>query len=666
MEWISNDELKVLTEEAKKAIDEIYSYASLTSTDNNNPYEEIFSTESLNAILTKYKDFEYQRTEILNRYALERESIRNSELSEENKNILISKSNSAKNSEIYYLVDEITRSSSSIGSIFESMRYKTVAEIEAVIAKGEELYAFFSSSTYNSDLGSTLGVTLEEFNEIGNNSAVLTKLNERLSTLEGLTEKSSNGFLGMSKAWDTVTNGFATGRITQIQSGLKLIEAKIDAVCDLFGEFESIVNDISEISDSTAFEDITSSITNVGDAITSTLDGAISGSSFGSAGVLVGGILGFVSSITSMMTESVSMSQQLADYLSETEASTYLAEYEVNQLWRERYDWAQMIGETSLDYAERIAEELEAQIAANDDAQSELMAKLLEQEYDDGLTLSHSFWSGFELVTKWSSLAEKSWEEIVLLAESGKLSDEAMLYYEALSDARDEGEDLLEQELEYLEDMREAITGSTYDSIIDGIVDGFEDGLRSAEDFADSFDELMQEALLSALSLMADDKMREWYESFAEMGEDGYTENEIALAKQQYIELLEALEEDVKNLELVTGQQIGETDSDTDSRTGTSSGIATASQDSVDENNGRLTAIQGHTYEINNNVITLADTALIIRDSLVWLQSNAADQLLALQGIEENTQPISTMQSDMAKVKTTLSDIQLKGVKVIM
>lgn len=666
MEWISNEELEELTDEAKKVIDEINSYISTTSTAISNSYSEALIPDDIDAILSKYKDFEYQRTEILNRYAQERETIRNSELSDENKSTLISKSNSSKNSEIYQLVDDITRSSSSVSTIFESMRYKSVSEIETVIAKGEELYSFFSSPLYDNEKGSDLGISLDEYNELSSNSAVLTKISGRISTLKDLAEQSSDGFLGMSKAWDTVTKGFETGSTTQIEKGLKEIEDRVDAVSSLFDGFGSILTDISDMTGGDIFSDLCNSLSNVGDTVSSTLTGAISGSALGATGTVAGGIIGFISSITSMMSENVTIAEQLEEYVTSTATTSYLAEYEVNQLWRERYDWAQKIGETTLEYTERLAEELESQITANSEAQSDLMSKLLEQTFDDGLTLEHSFWSGFELVTKWSSLAEKSWEEIVLLAESGKLSTEAQLYYEAVCDAKEEGEDLLEQELEYLEDMRESITGSTYDSIIDGIVDGFEDGLRSAEDFADSFDSLMQEALLSALSLMADDKMREWYESFAEMGEDGYTENEIALAKQQYIELLEALEEDVQNLELITGEQLGTSNDDTDSRTGTSSGIATASQDSVDENNGRLTAIQGHTYEINNNVITLTSATTTIKESLSWLQSNAGDQLLVLQGIQQNTAPISTMQSDMAKVKTTLSDIQLKGVKIIM
>ena len=40
--------------------------------------------------------------------------------------------------------------------------------------------------------------------------------------------------------------------------------------------------------------------------------------------------------------------------------------------------------------------------------------------------------------------------------------------------------------------------------------------------------------------------------------------------------------------------------SDDATRTGANKGIATASQDSVNELNGRMTAVQGHTYSISD------------------------------------------------------------------
>ena len=69
--------------------------------------------------------------------------------------------------------------------------------------------------------------------------------------------------------------------------------------------------------------------------------------------------------------------------------------------------------------------------------------------------------------------------------------------------------------------------------------------------------------------------------------------------------ILDALPDNLKNL------FIGEVE---DSREAAEKGIATASQESVDELNGRATTIQGHTFSISENTkILVQNTGLILR-----------------------------------------------------
>lgn len=82
-------------------------------------------------------------------------------------------------------------------------------------------------------------------------------------------------------------------------------------------------------------------------------------------------------------------------------------------------------------------------------------------------------------------------------------------------------------------------------------------------------------------------------------------------------------------------------------------GIATASQESVDENNGRLTAIQGHTYSlVEYSRQLVANTAMILD---------------VVMGIKEDTKHLERLESiedDMQSVKNTVNDIALKGIKL--
>ena len=104
---------------------------------------------------------------------------------------------------------------------------------------------------------------------------------------------------------------------------------------------------------------------------------------------------------------------------------------------------------------------------------------------------------------------------------------------------------------------------------------------------------------------------------------------------------------------------LGFGDADAD-RTASQSGIATASQDSVDENNGRLTAIQGHTYNISEKANIIADyTERLVRSNEVILDR--------LSGIETNTafcRHLEAIQKDMEEVRNNIENIDLRGIKI--
>ena len=69
-------------------------------------------------------------------------------------------------------------------------------------------------------------------------------------------------------------------------------------------------------------------------------------------------------------------------------------------------------------------------------------------------------------------------------------------------------------------------------------------------------------------------------------------------------------------------------------------GIAAASQDSVDELNGRMTAVQGHTFSIAENSRSLV--------------ANTSRMLEHLAGIEDNTGELARLEN----IETCLSDMR--------
>ena len=83
-------------------------------------------------------------------------------------------------------------------------------------------------------------------------------------------------------------------------------------------------------------------------------------------------------------------------------------------------------------------------------------------------------------------------------------------------------------------------------------------------------------------------------------------------------------------------------------------GIATASQESVDELNGRATAIQGHTYNICEYTKQLVTTTNLILQSVVNIEKET-------EGFGAR---IERMEGNLKGVKDTVEDIALKGIKI--
>jgi hypothetical protein len=310
----------------------------------------------------------------------------------------------------------------------------------------------------------------------------------------------------------------------------------------------------------------------------------------------------------------------------------YTIDKEINVLLREKYDWTQKIGEAALMYLSRQGEELKRQKEANAQDQDDLLAKLYATEYKESERLVKREFLGVDWLDKdtvettWSSLAGSSWEEIVRIAESGKLSDEGMRYYEALKSAREEGDALADRQEKYAETVRETLAGSTYDGVVNGIVDAFRDGKRSAEDFAETFNDLMADALTSALKMMTDEKMRNWYESFAEMGEGGFTDEEIVLAKKSFMSSIEAIGADAELLKKIADFSQSQAQQDA-----TKGLFETLSQETGSALLSQFTAFRIHVSDISGLLSEMDFQSTAFVNHLAAIEKNTADTVTELR-----------------------------------
>ena len=217
---------------------------------------------------------------------------------------------------------------------------------------------------------------------------------------------------------------------------------------------------------------------------------------------------------------------------------------------------------------------------------------------------------------------------------------------QAVSDYAAKLKEIKDTELSLAEDLLSV----SWDDFYDDFVDMISDMDKTSEDFAQNFAEYMRNALVK--NLIAEkykDNLQKLYEKAADWAKKGELEDHIDELRKEYQDYAENAQKETEVIDKITGYQ-----NDTDTREASSKGIASASQESIDELNGRMTAIQGHTYSINES------TKMLVQNSNLILRS--------VQNIDRHTEELpdrlSSMESNIKSVKDTVNDIALKGIKI--
>lgn len=249
------------------------------------------------------------------------------------------------------------------------------------------------------------------------------------------------------------------------------------------------------------------------------------------------------------------------------------------------------------------------------------------------------------------------------------LNEEQRNALQAIIDAEEESKEIVDA-------WKESITGISYDNLYSEFIDTLSDMDSSAEDMANNFGEYLRKSILA--SMVANefkDKIDNLYEMWVNAGDEKseggtkITEDEAKEIQKRQKELAEAMTKRREEIEKAYGFETSS------SQESTKKGFATASQDSIDELNGRFTAGQIAWEETKNqnilqsqslNILTVkADSILSIntdtRNIADEIRTIQANSFLELQGIRENTgaiiKPIKDMAADIAEVKKNTSKL---------
>lgn len=224
-------------------------------------------------------------------------------------------------------------------------------------------------------------------------------------------------------------------------------------------------------------------------------------------------------------------------------------------------------------------------------------------------------------------------------------------------------EELGQQAIEIINEMVEDIIGGSSSDIAEQLSDAFFEAFQNGEDYAEAWGDKVNEIVADVMKRMLVQKYLEeplgeifdkykakWFKDGQFVGLQAVIDSMSGFAAdlnavgEDFQAIWESLPDSVKNWFTVTDA----------TREASQKGIATASQESVDELNGRATAIQGHTYSISENTKLLLASVNLILQSVLNIERHT----------EAMAEQVSDVRLSVKEVKDTVNDIALKGIKL--
>ena len=239
-----------------------------------------------------------------------------------------------------------------------------------------------------------------------------------------------------------------------------------------------------------------------------------------------------------------------------------------------------------------------------------------------------------------------------------------------ISDWERQIEELGQQAVEIINGMVEDIIGGSSSDIATELADAFFEAFQAGEDYAEAWGDKVNDIVADVIKRMLVSKYLEeplgdifdkykskWFKDGQFVGLQAVIDSMSGFAADlnavgnDFAQIWEALPDSVRGMFNVAEQVTEEV---TAAREGATKGIATASQESVDELSGRATAIQGHTYSIAENTRLLLSSVNMILSSVLNIERHT----------ETMADEATEMRKQVKEVKESVNDIVTKGIKL--
>lgn len=682
--------------------------------------------EELDALLQQFRTYEQQRADIVEEY-----NGKIIQLREAGENEAAEIAEKCRDEALTALAQSMMEESDLWVRLFEDASKKSVSQIEDIISETESLLDYLQGKD-GAEI--PLGFTDEQLKSLKGSPEAIKKIQDAIKRLKGEIG-SKSPFKQFANDINDAIDQIKAGGKDNIGAGIINIGNAINTIAPHVKQFGEDLGNI--FKDSSIGEDI--------GILTDTLAG-IGTAAAGVGQIMTGDMLGGITSVVSGVSSIFSMANQAAERhrkaLAAVMNSQIAQQREYNLLLLEQnllYEKGTTIfgideygkAMQAIEVYKQALADLNEAMAGTDaqkrtqsrrynflslfgikDAQStlkQIYAGLADIEIVTGHKKTGLFGWGkgkdiySSVLSVYPDLIKANGEFNKELAQSiintRKMSDEDKNALQNMINLYEQYEEAMQDVRDYLS----GIFGELGNTMSDALVDAFKNGSDAAEAFSKSVSQMMEDlaqqmiysVTLAPIMEKAQEQMLEVMkngdlsdaEKFAQYAGILSNLTDEALSQQENANYLMKLYQDMaasKGIDIFQPDDTG--------REATSKGIATASQDSINELNGRFTAIQSHTYDIREAVNSIAASQMYdfsqiegntyklqtidvnvfsIREGTNILVANSARMLECLAGIETNTDRLQAMGDDISEVRSGLNslrhsvdDMALKGIKL--
>lgn len=487
---------------------------------------------------------------------------------------------------LYELEQEYKKVASSIQNLFGDMSTKSASELNAIADEGEKALNFIKGGQWSEN---AFGISKEAFEQIKKSPEELDKIAKAILGIREQADALENPLKKISEGFKELFD--SSEGTEKFEKSFAKIQSGVGEVTDAIGFVSDSLRSMGEAFGSEGLQKAADGIDSALNVVGETMSGAQAGAAFGPWGAAIGAALGLATSLATEISKAKDAAHQV----------------EIDRLAGENENL-----EKSYDELGRSVEKAFSVDASN----------LIDQQND-------------LLAQKKANL------ELMIAEEQAKKNVDS----EQVTEWENEIKSIENSIEDNAEKAKEAILGISFDGFRDNFLDALLDMENGAKGFADTVKEDIRKAMYEAL--LTDDTLEQQMQSLYDNLADAIEADdarEIARLQSAILNLYDKQEEKAREIDEKLGYEPASTRSATE-KTGVQ-----ATQSSVDEMTGRLTALQYHAFSINERVGNVV---------------NLASQILArVINIEGHTSRLENIESFIQNMQSHISDIVTKGVKL--